>query len=124
MAYTLPFGKFAGRAVSTVPTSYLRWMLATCDVGAGLEAALRRELSARGEKYVPAPEVFDDLEECLTTAVSEDPNIDADVAGVLTDHVMLAFQVIRDKYGVTEATELVIAGRPVAGNWRNEDDHA
>lgn len=118
----MPFGKFKGKPVADVSTSYLRWALAECEMGSGLTRAIREELERRGERYVSAPEVFADLEECLTVGVSSDPDLDHATAGVLCDHVLDTFQVIREKYGITQVTELVIAGRPVAGNWRKDDD--
>ncbi len=52
----LPFGKHKGEALSTVPTDYLRWLIANCKLSSGLRAAVVESLAARGvEVPPPAP---------------------------------------------------------------------
>jgi uncharacterized protein (DUF3820 family) len=43
----LPFGKHVGREVSEVPTSYLEWFLANCQVGCGLRQEIEDVVESR-----------------------------------------------------------------------------
>jgi ribonuclease HI len=49
----LPFGKFAGQPLDTVPTGYLRW-LAGQGLRDTMDAVVSRELSRRREREVPS----------------------------------------------------------------------
>ncbi len=53
---TIPFGKYRGKPVDGVPSSYLQWVLRECKPSHGLRAAIARELTRRGAG-VPAPTV-------------------------------------------------------------------
>ncbi len=51
----MPFGKHRGKRLADVPTSYLRWLLAECDLSAWLLAGVRQELWVRGEPELAPP---------------------------------------------------------------------
>jgi hypothetical protein len=107
----LTFGKHAGRLLTDVPTGYLRFLLGCDRLDPWLRPLVREELGRRGERYLPAGEVLADLEELLTVRVSEDPHLDHETAGRVSDHCLDAFAELRQQYGIGEETELVIAPR-------------
>jgi hypothetical protein len=49
MTHHMPFGRYKGDPVWSVPSDYLGWMLRTCKLSTGLRQAVRAELHARGE---------------------------------------------------------------------------
>jgi hypothetical protein len=59
----LPFGRHRGEPAESVPTGYLRWMLAECKLSSGLRAAIGDELSRRGVQ-VPQPPPARPVPEC------------------------------------------------------------
>lgn len=108
----LPFGKWRGRLLNDVPLSYLKWMLSECNAAEPwLVAAVRAEVSARGERFLDAAAVLADLEEALTEAVSDDDELPHWVASRLTDHALTAFEAVRTRHGIGSSTELVVPAR-------------
>lgn len=112
----LSFGKYRGRPIGEVPDGYLRWCLANVtDLRPAVEILIRGELARRGERYADAALVLADLEETLTARVSEDWEISHEAAGQLTDHVMEAFDEVRERHGIGDGTVLLIqASHPPA----------
>lgn len=43
----MPFGKHKGSLIEKIPTSYLAWLLQTCDLERWLSAAVKEELAYR-----------------------------------------------------------------------------
>jgi hypothetical protein len=107
----LTFGKHAGRLLTDVPTGYLRFLLGCDRLDPWLRPLVKEELCRRGERYVPASDVLADFEEVLTARVSEDEALTHDVAGRVSDHVMEAFEEVRQRHMIGEDTELSIAPR-------------
>jgi hypothetical protein len=106
----LPCGKYKGRALSAIPTHYLRWALAGMEsLDEWTRDEVRQELRRRGERFLPAAQVLDDLEQLLTEKVSEDDRLDHETAGIVSDLLLEAFETLRFCHGVGDATELVIA---------------
>jgi hypothetical protein len=110
---SLPCGQWAGQPLADVPTSYLRWVVACMDrLDDWLRHEVKQELRRRGERSLPAALVLADLEEILNRRVSEDPLLDHEVAGIVSDHLLEAFEELRDRHGVGDVTELVLAPWP------------
>jgi uncharacterized protein (DUF3820 family) len=109
-AAIMPFGKYRGLDVEDVPTPYLRWCLREVNLDGGLHRAVEAELSRRGDRFVDAAAVLGDLEEEVTRRVSEDGQIGHDDAGRLADHVLEAFEAVRQRHGIGTATQMVIPG--------------
>jgi hypothetical protein len=107
----LTFGKHAGRPLTDVPADYLRFLLGCDRLDPWLRPRVREELGRRGERYVPASAVLADLEETLTARVSEDEALSHEVAGRVSDHVLDAFEEVRQRHGIGSETELVIPAR-------------
>ncbi len=63
---TLPFGKHKGKELSTVPTSYLIWMLANVKLSSGFRSAVVTELQGRGAAVPdgPAPKPVRPCQRC------------------------------------------------------------
>jgi hypothetical protein len=120
----LHFGRHAGEPLSAVPTRYLRWLLAGCErLDDGLRQEVKQELRRRGERYLPANAVLADLEEMLTTRVREDWRLDHETAGLISDHLLESFEELRDRHGIGDASELVIAPpRHGPGGWRGTEE--
>jgi hypothetical protein len=51
----MPFGKYRGVPLGTVPEGYIRWALRECKLSSGLRSALSAELTLRGVEVPPAP---------------------------------------------------------------------
>jgi hypothetical protein len=47
----LRFGRYKGKRLSEIPTSYLEWCLANVELKYGLDADIRHELRARGVRH-------------------------------------------------------------------------
>jgi hypothetical protein len=110
---TLPCGKWRGYPLADVPTHYLKWALNGMDrLDDWTRDEVRQELRRRGERYAPAGLVLADLEETLTARISEDPLLDFAVAAIVSDHVLLAFEEVRDRHGVVADTQLVLTPWP------------
>jgi hypothetical protein len=113
----LHFGRHAGEPLWAVPTRYLRWLLSGCDrLDDRLRQAVKQELRRRGERYVSAAAVLADLEELVTARVSEDWRLDHETAGVVSDHLLDAFEELRSKWDIGSTTELTIVGARRNGN--------
>jgi hypothetical protein len=54
MSYVMPFGKYKGRLVSDIPSSYLEW-LTTIDLSDALQEAVVEELRLRDYGYSDDP---------------------------------------------------------------------
>jgi hypothetical protein len=118
MAAFLPCGKWRGRPLADVPTGYLRWAVGGMDtLDPWTRDAVRQELRRRGARFLPAAVVLDDLEEILTERVSEDPALPHAAAGLVSDHVLSAFEELRQRHEIGQETELVVAPR------RTEETH-
>jgi len=105
----LTFGKHKHKPLPQVPTGYLRWCLAEChQLDPWLRSFVQSELKRRGERYVGAQAFIWEFEETLTAAIASDPGISVDLAGAIADHVMLAFEQVRQRHGIGDQTELVI----------------
>src|SRR5262245_41818679 len=113
----MPFGKHKGRPVRDLDTGYLRWALKECDLKPQLYDAVKSELRRRGERHVDAAAVLGDLEEELTARISDDDGVVHENAGILCDHVMMAFDVIRERWGISSVTELVVLAKERRGQW-------
>jgi hypothetical protein len=108
----LSFGKHAGKRLSEVPTSYLKWALGGLDaLDPWLRQQIRDEVCKRGTRFLPADEVLADLEELVTRRVADDDALDAETAGQLSDHLMDAFDELRTRHGIGSETELTTAPR-------------
>jgi hypothetical protein len=119
----LPFGKHRGKRLSEVPTSYLRWALASCDaLDHWTRAAMKEELGRRGQKYVQADEVLHALEERITSAVVDDDDIDHGTAVLVSEHLMVAFQEVRARYEIVSATEMMLRPQGPPRRWGEEHD--
>jgi hypothetical protein len=113
-AATMPFGKHRGRELIDLPTGYLRWLVRECNLDDELDRSVRAELARRGDRFVDAASVLADLEEEVTRRVSEDGQIGHDDAGRLADHVLEAFQAVRQRHGIGTTTQMVVPGeRPM-----------
>jgi hypothetical protein len=110
---TMPCGKWRGCTLADVPTHYLRWAVASMErLDDWTRQEIRLELRRRGERFLPAAQVLADLEEILTARVSEDWRLDHETAGIVSDHLLEAFEELRDRHGVGDCTELVLAPWP------------
>lgn len=97
-----PVGKHKGTPVSKLPLHFLKWVLKEGDFEAHLMEAVRSELGRRGKTFVDARPVLDDLEQDIEARISDDPLIDPDQTGRITDHLMLGFDAIRHKFNLGE----------------------
>jgi hypothetical protein len=50
----MPFGKYKGLPLKTVPTGYLCWLLSECDLSAWLKRAVEDELDYRAGEFRPS----------------------------------------------------------------------
>src|SRR5262245_7005106 len=91
-AATMPWGKHRGRRLTELPTGYLKWLLNADDMDAWLLYEVKQELRRRGQRCVPAALVLADVEETVTRRVADDDNLDHDLCGILTDHLLDAFE--------------------------------
>ena len=95
----LHFGKYKGEHVANLPRSYLRWLLAECEgLDPDLRYAVKAELQCRGTRLLPADQVLAAVENELEARVSEDCDLDHDAAARLCDHVMGAFDAVRQRF--------------------------
>src|SRR5262249_1721155 len=102
-------GKHKGRALSDVPSGYLKWLLSGCDnLQPWLRELVREELRTRGARFLPAVVVLNDLENLIAEAVDADWRIDHEAAGRLSDCVLLPFEQLRQLHAIGDASELVI----------------
>ena len=108
-ATSLPFGKHRGKPLSAVPTGYLRWLQRSEDLESWLLGEVEAELARRGVRAVDAVLVLHHIEEEIYERISDDPDIDHALAGVVTDHVMEALESVRRRHGIGEVTTLTIA---------------
>jgi hypothetical protein len=115
MVATLTFGRHRGRRVADVPRGYLKFLLGLDDLDAWLREEVKAELRGRGERYVSAALVLADLEELLTARISEDRRLDHATAGIVSDHLLEAFEELRARHNVGACTELVLAPRQREG---------
>jgi hypothetical protein len=108
MAAVMPFGRHRGKCLTALPDGYLKWLLQHCDLEPWLLSEVRSEAARRGQKFAVADELLADLEERITQAVAEDGGIDHATAGRIGDHLLAAFQGVREDYGVVAETELML----------------
>ena len=59
MVLFMPFGKHVGKPLEDVPSSYLAWLLRTCDLDDDLRRAVRNEMFVREHGRRP-PQQADD----------------------------------------------------------------
>jgi hypothetical protein len=67
----MPFGKYKGRSLTDIPTGYLNWLLANCDLDHWLQGAVRNELVDRAEYVTEAGETASDLPAHLPAIVRQ-----------------------------------------------------
>lgn len=104
----MPFGKHKGKEIDRLPTGYLRWLLGQSDVQWAVVSECKAVLARRQERFLSADMVLADLEETLTLLVSDDPTLDHEIAGTVSDHVLTAFDEVRQRYHIGRNTELVV----------------
>jgi len=107
MTTIMQFGKHAGKPLTAIATTYLKWLQGNVD-DVPLLREVNVELSRRGLRYVDAAAVLADLEEAIYARVSSDDEIEHDQAGLLTDCVMRALDEVRERHGIGETTLLTI----------------
>jgi hypothetical protein len=107
----MAWGKHAGKAISTLPRSYLTWLRSRDDLDPHLAAAVRIELRRRGERHLDAGAVVGELEEAMTVRIAEDPELSHELAAKLCDHWLEAVEEVCRRLGIGEETELVIPKR-------------
>jgi hypothetical protein len=118
VSVVLKFGRHRGKPLEKVTTSYLRWLVSGCDrLDGQLLRHARAELERRGDRYLPADAVLDDLEDLIAQEIDADPRIDHEAAALLSDAVLVAFERLRRHYGVGSETDLVVPGRPRERFW-------
>jgi hypothetical protein len=104
----LAFGKFKGKALAEIPTNYLRWLTGCNNLDRYLAGQVQAELKDRGERYLSAAEVLEDIEDEVAARLSDADNIDDDVAGQLGDLLLVAFDSIRRRHRIGRESELVV----------------
>jgi len=70
-----------------------------------LVEAVKRELGRRGKTFVDARPVLHDLEQEVERRISDDPRIDHDAAGRLSDHLMDAAEAVRAKFNLGDGRD-------------------
>ena len=106
--HVLYFGKHKGELLTTVPTRYLRWLQGLDNLDAALARAVKAELSSRGERYLPAAVVLDDIEDAIVEVLSRQWAVGDNEAAVMGDVVMEAFDDVRKKHKIGRQTQLVV----------------
>ncbi len=108
----LDFGKHRGKRLGDVPTGYLRWLLSGCDrLDPATRQGVKEELARRGDKYLDAWTVLADVEENLTVRLAEDDSLDHVVCGTVLDHVLEAFEHVRELHGIEDGATLLVRKR-------------
>ncbi len=107
----MQFGKYRGKPVADLPRGYLSWLLGCDALTPELGRAVQAELRRRGERYLEAAEVLNAVEEEVTARVVDDPGVPHDLAALVGDHLLDAFQAVRTRFGVGDETALVVRGR-------------
>src|SRR5262245_6921083 len=105
----IPFGKYRGKTFDELPIGYVKWLLTVDFVEPWVKRAAWAELARRGERFVSAVAVLDEIEEALTKAVAEDAGLSHDAAGRLTDHVLVVFEAVRERHAIGTETDMDIS---------------
>jgi hypothetical protein len=103
----MPFGKHRSTPIVRLPTGYLRWLLTGCNnLDCWLAGHIQDELQARGERYLPAADVLEDLEDEVAARLDRADDMDHDIAGQVGDILLEAFDAIRRRHRIGRETEL------------------
>ena len=97
----IPFGRYKDKPLEEIPDAYLAWLINNKGSNRWLKQAAIDELRTRG-KFINPNEIISAIEQEIERRICRDDSMDSDLVGRITDHVMEAFDVIREKYELHE----------------------